>query len=120
MADQQELASIIALVAGASSEISRTLDRLEEMLDAGEMSPTDQSRIRVALPSLRARRIECDADVVAFCAKARALALPSQETIRDIEAATAALASRTAAAKEAGAILGAITDLLGHIKRATG
>jgi len=119
MADKQELPSTLALLAKASFEISRTLDRLEEMLDEGDMSPIEKSRVRVALPSLRARRIECDADVVAFSARARALAPPSQETMRGLEAATAALASRAAAAKEAAAILGAITDLLGHMKRAT-
>lgn len=120
MADKQELARTLALLAGASYEISRTLDRLEEMLDGGELSSADKSRIRVALPSLRARRIECDADVVAFSAKARVLAPPSPETIQRIEAATDALAKRAAAAQEAAAILGAVTDLLGQIKRATG
>ena len=120
MAEKPELARTLALLAGASSEISRTLDRLEEMLDAGELSAADRSRIRVALPSLRARRIECDADVVAFSAKARVLVSPSPETIKSIEAATATLAACSAAAKEAAAILGAVTDLLGQIKRATG
>ncbi|UQA54682.1 hypothetical protein [Polyangium aurulentum] len=120
MVDKQELASVLAVFARASFEISRTLDHLEEMLDAGDMSSAEKSRIRVALPSLRARRIECDADLVAFTAKGRALAPPNQETMRGIEAATAALASRAAASKEAGAILGAVTDLLSHIKGAMG
>jgi hypothetical protein len=110
-------AQVISTLALASAELGRTINCLEGMLDDRKVSAVDKSRIRIALPSLRSRRIELDADLVAFSAKAAAMQPPGQEVIQSLEDATAALANRVAEAREVQAILGAVMDLVGMVQK---